>query len=94
MERLLDCLMDFASRNGLSARPSGQQATPLRGALRVHNLPTPAGFRLENAGAFPTPRRPKVYQQQQLFEIGSYGYGGAALAAFATPLDGTQATSL
>ena len=36
------------TRNGPLARPSGPQATPLRGALRVHILSTPAGIRLEN----------------------------------------------
>ena len=33
---------------GHPARPSGQQATPLRGALRVNKLSTAAGLRLEN----------------------------------------------
>ena len=55
MDRLMDCLLDFASRNGPLARPPGPQATPLRGALRVHNLSTPPGSRLENAARFPHP---------------------------------------
>ena len=41
MEKLMDFLMDSALRNGPLARPSGQQETPLQGALRVNNFPTP-----------------------------------------------------
>ena len=68
--------------NAPAGRPPGPQPSNTR------------GLRLENAGAFPTPPQPKVYQQQHLFEICSYGYGGASLAALATPLDGTQASLL
>jgi len=55
MERLMDCLMDFAARNGPLARPPGQQATPLRGALRVNNLSTPPGCAWKTPWRFPHP---------------------------------------
>ena len=80
--------MDFATRNGLPARPSGPQSTPLQGALRVHNLTTPAGFAWKTL-AFSTPPLLKVYHHQRLFEINSYGNYGDSLAATFTPLLGT-----
>ena len=51
MESLLDCLLDFAPRNGLAALRVNRQR-PCRGALRVHTLPTPWA-RLENPARFP-----------------------------------------
>jgi hypothetical protein len=69
MEKLMDFLMDSAARNGPPARPSGQQETPLRGALRVNNFPTPVGFRLENEKpVFHTAPIQKGNQQQRLLE--------------------------
>jgi hypothetical protein len=52
MERLVDCLLDFAPRNG-RARPPGPQATPLQGALRVNNLSTPVGRAWKTLSRFP-----------------------------------------
>ena len=90
----MDFLMDSASRNGPLARPSGQQETPLRGALRANNFPTPTGFRLENEKAVfhtaPVKRQSAAAFTRKI----SYGYGGASLAALVTPLDGTQALGM
>ena len=53
IERMLDCPLDFATRNGPVARPPGPQATPLRGAFRVHNLSTPTGCAWKTLARFP-----------------------------------------
>src|SRR5208283_1403998 len=91
IERLLDCLMDFAVAKRAFSPPFGSTVNAPSGRPPGPQPSNTCGLCLENADAFPTPHRPKVYQQQYLFEISSYGHGGASLAALATPLDGTQA---
>ena len=69
--------------------------TPLRGALRVNNLPTPTGFAWKTLARFPHRPCQRFISSSVFIEIRSYGtYGGASLAALATPLDGTQASEV
>jgi len=89
MDSLLDCLLDFAARNGPPARPSGPQATPLWGALRVHKLSTPAGSAWKTIKPFSTPPLAKSQSAAAFTRNFDIGYGGASLAALVTPLDGT-----
>jgi len=86
MDRLMDCLLDFASRNGPLARPLGPQATPLRGALRVHNLTTPAGYAWKTLRVSHTV--PCEGKQQQVNQFMKTGHGSAALAAVFPALAG------
>ena len=85
------CWISLA-RNGPAARPSGPQATPLRGALRVHTLSTPTGFAWKIAPRFSTPPLAKSQSAAALAIKFDIGYGCASLAAPLTPLDGTQAS--
>jgi hypothetical protein len=86
MDRLMDCLLDFASRNGPPCRPPGPQATPLWGALRVHNLSTPTGCAWKTLRVSHT--APCIGKHQQVNPFIEIGHGSAALAAVFPALAG------
>ena len=64
MERLLDCLVDFALRNGPGAALRVNRQRPSRGAILVHNLYTPTGYTWKPFRAFHTPSCREAEHQQ------------------------------